>query len=252
MTNTRYLLGPAGFLDVLNEQLDPLQHRFRTVQRFDITLKPGVEQFTKLEDLTAAPGDNGALALFEFTGALPRAKLYTNWQTNSVADLKNFTTNNLDEADLEIFSDAGTNGFLIVKKLASPSFDPQRTVLLPAPLPEANPSAATNQNSGTVEFKSYAPKDIVLAAQADAPSVLLLNDKYDPNWSVTVDGKPADLLRCNFIMRGVYVTPGAHTVEFRFSLPNGPLYVTLTAIGAGLLLCGFLIFSTRRNARPAT
>jgi len=252
LTNTRYLLGPAGFLDVLNEQLDPLQHRFRTIQRFDITLKPGVEQFTKLEDLTAAPGDNGALALFEFTGALPRAKLYTNWQTNSVADLKNFTTNNLDEADLEIFSDAGTNGFLIVKKLASPSFDPQRTVLLPAPLPEANPSAATNQNSGTVEFKSYAPKDIVLAAQADAPSVLLLNDKYDPNWSVTVDGKQADLLRCNFIMRGVYVTPGAHTVEFRFSLPNGPLYVTLTAMGAGLLLCGFLIFSTRRNARPAT
>ena len=24
LTNTRYLLGPAGFLDVLNEQLDPL------------------------------------------------------------------------------------------------------------------------------------------------------------------------------------------------------------------------------------
>jgi len=40
LTNTRYLLGPAGFLDGLNEQLDPLQHRFRIVQRFDVLPKP--------------------------------------------------------------------------------------------------------------------------------------------------------------------------------------------------------------------
>src|SRR5208282_6197772 len=83
LTNTRYLLGPAGFLDVMNEQLDPGQHRFRIVQRFDITLKPGVEQFTKLEELTAVPTDNGPYALFDFTGALPRAKLYSHWQINT-------------------------------------------------------------------------------------------------------------------------------------------------------------------------
>ena len=79
------------------------------------------------------------------------------------------------------------------------------------------------------------------------PSVLLLNDKYDPNWHVLVDGKPAPLLHCNFIMRGVYLTPGAHSVEFKFSLPLGPLYVSLSAIGVGILLCGLLIFSTRRT-----
>jgi hypothetical protein len=75
----------------------------------------------------------------------------------------------------------------------------------------------------------------------------LLNDKFDPNWHVFVDGKPAPLLRCNFIMRGVYLIPGAHTVEFKFSLPMGPLYISLSAIGVGILLCGFLFFSTRRS-----
>ena len=35
LTNTRYLLGVAGFLGILNEQLDPVQHRFRIAQRFD-------------------------------------------------------------------------------------------------------------------------------------------------------------------------------------------------------------------------
>ena len=87
----------------------------------------------------------------------------------------------------------------------------------------------------------------MLDAKADTASVLLLNDKFDPSWRVTVDGKPAELLRCNFIMRGVYLTPGAHTVEFQFKLPSGPLYVTCAAWAIGILLLGFLIFCKRKS-----
>jgi hypothetical protein len=223
LTNTRYLLGAAGFLNVINQQLDPGQHRFRIAQRFDVVAKPGVIQPTGLEQLTAAPSPDGDLALFEFTGALPRAKLYANWQVN-------------------------TNDQAVLKTLADLDFDPAKTVLISTPEKDL-PAAATNENSGTVDFKSYSPKKIIFDANANTPSVLLLNDKYDPDWRVTVDGKPAELLRCNFIMRGVYLTPGNHTVEFRFSLPSKPLYVTLTAIGAGIILCGFLFFSGRRNSR---
>jgi uncharacterized membrane protein YfhO len=88
-----------------------------------------------------------------------------------------------------------------------------------------------------------------LTAQAATPAVLLLNDKYDSDWRVTVDGQPAGLLRCNFFMRGVYLPPGPHTVKFDFRLPNKPLYVTLTALGLGLLLGGYLFAATRRQ-RP--
>jgi uncharacterized membrane protein YfhO len=79
--------------------------------------------------------------------------------------------------------------------------------------------------------------------------VLLLNDKYDSQWNVTVDGKPAELLRCNYLMRGVYLpTAGQHTVDFSFTLPHRPLYVTLAAIGVGILLSGFLFYSARRSS----
>jgi hypothetical protein len=220
LTNTRYLLGPVGFLDTLNEQLDPAQHRFRIVQRFDVAPKPGIEQPTNLEELTTVPDDNGNYALFEFTGALPRAGLYSHWQVS-------------------------TNDDVTLKTLAAANFDPAKIVLVSTNLPP--PINTTNENSGTVEFKRYVPKDIRLETKADAPSLLLLNDKFDPNWRVQVDGKPAELLRCNFIMRGVYLTPGAHTVEFQFELPNGLLYVTCAGWATGILMCGFLVFSTRRT-----
>lgn len=226
LSNTRYLLGAAGYLEVLNQQLDPVKHRFKIAQRFDLIPKPGVAQVSHLEELTAAASPDGDLALFDFTGALPRAKLYCNWQvsTNDPANLKTL-------ADLD--------------------FDPAKTVLISTPQKDL-PAVATNENSGTVEFSSYAPKKIIFDVNAAAPSVLLLNDKYDPHWRVTVDKKPAALLRCNFLMRGVQVPPGRHTVEFDYSLPSKPMYVTLAGFATGLCLWGFLLFSTRRTkSNPA-
>jgi Bacterial membrane protein YfhO len=214
LTNTRYLLGAAGFLDILNQQLDPGQNRFRIVQRFDLTVKPGVIQASQLADLTAVSAPDGDLALFEFTGALPRIKLYSNWQVN-------------------------TNDAAVLKTLTDMTFDPTKSVLVDTPQ-TGLADTATGDNSGSVDFKSYAPERIVIDATATSPSVLLLNDRYDPHWKVTVDGKPAQLLRCNFVMRGVYLAPGTHTVGFAYILPNRALYLTLSAAGAGLLLGVFL------------
>ena len=221
LSNTSYLLGPAGYVDSLNQELDPLQYSFRIVQRFSIAAKPGIDQPTELEQVTAVPDTNGDYALIEFGGALPRASLYTNWQVN-------------------------TNEDSTLQTLTAQDFDPKKTVLVSEPMP-APGNNSPGKDALPVPIKSYAPKDIVLDAQVAAPSVLLLTDKYDPNWRVYVDGKRAELFRANFIMRGVFLMPGEHTVEFEFSLPHKPLYITLTAIGLGIVLCGILVAAGRRR-----
>jgi len=216
LTNTRYLIGAADFLPLLNQQIDPEQHRFRIAERFQIVPKSGEVNPTKLEQLTAAPATNGPFAVFEFTGALPRAKLYTHWQTS-------------------------TNEAANLAELGNASFDPEKTVLVTGSLPTAAPTTTAASSDGKVEFESYAPKDLVFKANATAGSVLLLNDRFDPNWKVTVDGKPETLLHCNYLMRGVYVPAGAHTVEFKFQPPMNTFYVSLLAVCTGLLLCGLLL-----------
>jgi hypothetical protein len=220
LTNTRYLLGPAGFLEPLNREIDPVRQRFRFANRFDIGLKPGISAWSgSLEELTAVIKPDGQYALFEFTGALPRAKLYANWLVS-------------------------TNDKVTLSNLGSTQFDPERTVLVANP---AVPNSQASTNSGTVEFTDYAPKRILLQAKAGSSSVLLLNDKYDPNWIVRVDGKPETLLRCNYLMRGVYLQPGTHTVEFRFEPPVDTLYVSLGAVFVSMLLIGYLILTSSRR-----
>ncbi len=82
------------------------------------------------------------------------------------------------------------------------------------------------------------------------PSVLLLNDRHNPNWNVFVDGTREPLLRCNYIMRGVYLVPGKHVVEFRFQPLLTAFYISLTALAAGVMLCGYLVV-TKNSARPS-
>jgi hypothetical protein len=222
LTNTRYLLGTASLLDILNVLLDPVQQRFRIVKRFNIVNKPGVTNPTKTAEQTAELSTNGVFALFEFTGALPRAKLYSNWEVNANADAN-------------------------LKRIVSPEFDPEKSVVVTEQIPPASIATSTNENAGTVEYASYEPNHIILKANATAPSILLLNDRYDPNWKVTVDGKPVALLHANYLMRGVQITPGAHIVDYRFSPPVKLFYVSVSAIILGIGLLGFLAISSGRD-----
>lgn len=224
LTNTRFLLGTAGWLNLLNGFLDPVQHRFRIVKEFNFAPKPGISNPTRQEEMTATPSTNGTFAIFEFTGSLSRAKLYPNWEINTNADG-------------------------ILKRITSSDFDPAKLVVVSESIPAPASTPTTNENAGTVEFASYDPNHIVLKANANASSILLLNDRYDPSWKVTVDGKPATLLHANYIMRGVQLEPGTHTVDYRFAPPVNLFYVSLSAIILGIGLLGFLAISSRSEEK---
>jgi hypothetical protein len=226
LSSTRYLVGPAFFpagnsyvpMDqMLNAQFDPVQRRFRIIQKFDLKPRPGVDQAVQYSQIQAAPSDdpNAPYALYEFTGALPRATLFSNWQIAG-----------------------GTNA---LSELASPSFNPAQTVLLAKPLPATAKPASTNQGPGTVTFTDYLPADIKLEANATSPSILMLSDRYDPDWQVWVDGQRGEVLVCDFLMRGVYLEPGKHQVEFRFRPNIKMFYANVAAVLVGIGLLGYVI-----------
>ena len=216
LTNTRFICGMAGqFVDALNQQLDPEQKRFKLHTRFTFFQNQGSGT------IGAKVDDNGPFALIEFTGALPRARLYTQWEVD-------------------------TNTTTTLSKLASTNFSPQQTVLVANPLP-ASIQPSSNSAPGTVEFTGYSPKRIELKAHATAQSILLLNDKFESGWSVTVDGQPAPILRCNFLMRGVHLPPGNHTVLFTYKPQSTIFFVSLAATLFGFALGGVVLLLGKRE-----
>jgi hypothetical protein len=209
LTNTRYILGLAGgFADALNEQLDPGKKRFKQDVAFKFTHNPGSQ------NIGAETNTTGPVALIEFTGALPRAKVYSHWQVSP-----------REEATLA--------------KLGDQAFDPAQIVLVSDEIPAPAPSN-TNAAPGSVEIANYSPRQIELNVKASAPSLVLLNDKFDPDWKVWVDGKPAKMLRCNYLMRGVLVPAGDSKVRFHFEPSLTAMKITVVASVIGFLLSGLL------------
>jgi hypothetical protein len=249
LTNTRYILGTKNFYQYFNRQLDPVQHRLRVVTPFELVPKPGAAATGRpltTEDIVAVPSSRGVFAFFEFTGALPRARLYSRWQvtTNDPAALNELRPG-LGAMLTELHVSPSDQAAL--SRLADPAFDPEQCVLVDEDLPVADPPAGAASDAGLIEFVNYTPKDIRLKAMAMTPSVLLLNDRFDPDWHVQVDNEPAKLLRCNYLMRGVYLLPGEHRVEFRFQPPIRMFYLSLAALGLGFVLLALVAASSFRS-----
>jgi uncharacterized membrane protein YfhO len=62
----------------------------------------------------------------------------------------------------------------------------------------------------------YEANRIVVEAQALKNSLLVIGEKYYRWWYASVDGKKAEIVPVDHILRGVYLSPGKHRVEFVF------------------------------------
>ncbi|MBX3733569.1 MAG: hypothetical protein KF791_13355 [Verrucomicrobiae bacterium] len=214
LANVRYIIAARGMVAELNRLFDPEQQRFKPVLGFDLAPKPGspTDGRVGLDDITAVVNPSGQYAVIENGTALPRARLFSGWEV-------------LPDSDAAL------------RRLADPAFRPESTVVL-AEAPVLPGGETLNESPGGAPgeavITAWAPKRVTLRTMAAQPAVLLLNDRWDSSWQATVDGQVVPILRANFLMRGVAVPAGEHTVEFRYKPDMRMLWVSLTAIGVAL------------------
>jgi hypothetical protein len=131
--------------------------------------------------------------------------------------------------------------------LRDPSFPSLSVALVESqpPLAMANPNDATPPLPQNVTVPLYESERIVVEAATPSNALLILGEKYYKGWKATVDGKNAEIVPVNHILRGVYLTPGTHKVEFIFDpLPfKIGKYLTLAsfALFAGMLVREWLL-----------
>ncbi len=161
----------------------------------------------------------GQFALIRFNGCLPRALVYHEWEFLE------------QEAALET--------------LSKPDWNPSRTLLV-----SDKPEVASSSGEPTqVNITDYARTRVEIETETKTDGILLLNDKYDPDWKASVDGKPAEILRCNYIMRGVAVPAGQHRVVFTYRPFMVPFILSLAVCGLLLAWGGGLYFMAGRKRR---
>jgi hypothetical protein len=100
--------------------------------------------------------------------------------------------------------------------VGSPGFAPRAAVVTEHRLPGLAEGGGAARPAGVARIETYEPERVVAATTSDRPALLVLTDVYFPGWKATVDGAAAPIHRVDYLLRGVSVPGGRHTVEFRY------------------------------------
>lgn len=78
------------------------------------------------------------------------------------------------------------------------------------------------------------------------PKFLVYNDSYHPQWRVSVNGRPAELVRANYAFKGVWVPAGTHQVHFDFEPFMGAWLVKFVLVFFYIFCAAWLWLALRR------
>lgn len=97
----------------------------------------------------------------------------------------------------------------------------------------------------------YGLNDLAIEVDTPGPALVRVADAWYPDWKATVDGRPAEVLRADYLLRAVAVPAGRHVIEMRFASAavGRGLWLSIASVAAALLL--ILLGVRRARRRPA-
>jgi len=96
-------------------------------------------------------------------------------------------------------------------------FNPAVAAVADAKFRQQLGKAVTTQPGDTIYETSYAPNHLTYKSHSAAGGLAVFSEVYFPwGWKVTVDGKPVEMGRVNYVLRGLQLPAGDHEIDFKF------------------------------------
>jgi Bacterial membrane protein YfhO len=166
-----------------------------------------------------AVASEGRYTLYRFDHPEPRASLVFEWQTVL----------------------PGTGLDMVLR----PPFDPAiQAIVETQPSVGGEPLPQSRSGAGSAVYREVDPEHVRVEVTADSAGLLVVRNAFDRNWHATVDGRPAPVLVTDYLMQGVAVPAGTHTVELTYRdrwigiglLVSGTAWAVLLALIAWFVL----------------
>ena len=196
-----HVMGPVGIWSQIQSS-PPFQGRFDLAYAFNVA-----PQGAGVMALPATSGRPGQQVILRHKAPADRFAVVGNW--------------------------LGLEPAATLEKLRDPTTVPLSQVLVPSEVAARLPEPSAAGPAGTVKVEKYQAGYVKLNVSADRPAVLRASDYFSRYWRATINGKPAEVFRCDHVFTGVAIEPGVSTVVLEH-LP--PLQTFWLQVG-GMLAC---------------
>lgn len=93
--------------------------------------------------------------------------------------------------------------------------------------------------SGSILLTEYAPNYLRYEYDAPAKSLAVFSEIYFADgWTAFIDGKEAEYFAADYILRGMELPAGKHSVEWRYRAPKWGMATAITGIASWAILLG--------------
>lgn len=97
------------------------------------------------------------------------------------------------------------------------NFNPATSAVADAKFKQQLGEARATQPGDTIYETSYAPNHLTYKSHSAAGGLAVFSEVYFPwGWKVSVDGKPVDMGRVNYVLRALQLPAGDHEIDFKF------------------------------------
>jgi hypothetical protein len=158
--------------------------------------------------------------VFENTNRMPRA-----WFVNrlEVADgltiLNKIKDNGFDPRDVAYIPDSSKGVMAGINPVSTAPKAPAAGDTTAAGDSTTQAPATTTSGGGSAHITRYEPLHIAMDVEAPGPekNFLVVSEiYYPPAWRATIDGKPAQIVQTNYLLRGLVVPAGRHKIEMNY------------------------------------
>ncbi|MDP8247607.1 MAG: hypothetical protein P9M00_05675 [Candidatus Tritonobacter lacicola] len=122
--------------------------------------------------------------------------------------------------------------------------DPRRVVFLEK---ESGAAPGVEPFRG-IPYSSCLPNEIRLDVSVRHPAYLVLSEIWYPGWKAFDNGREKEVLRMNYLLRGIFLEAGDHTVVFRFQ-PASYEIGRLVSLAALVVSAGAILISCRKRRK---
>lgn len=105
-----------------------------------------------------------------------------------------------------------------------------------------------------IRMKTFDNDAISYESSSSGSHIAVFSEIYYKDWKATIDGKPADYFKTNYVLRGMLIPAGKHTIEFKFEPTVFFMGRNISNISTWLLmllLAGFIVYSVKGKKQAA-
>ena len=102
--------------------------------------------------------------------------------------------------------------------------------------------------SASIRLVEHTPKHLRYESRSSGSGLAVFSEIYFPGWIATIDSQEAEVIRVDYILRGLEIPAGEHTIEFTFkpkAFTVGNKVTTASSWLIVLLLVGSIVWSFR-------